>query len=228
MGAAISAIRKQIDHSDEDRKEMQQRLNILEKMIYYRLETAKTSMLNGERGDQEIHSGTVVEFRKQVNIQLDKGSSSDDDSVEGMIKDFFGGQFMSGIEKLILAGVNTILGNESMGEHEEYSMFIVWSNNALLRLDTYIYKWNFQSKAVITDVEGVTGVITMMRVINLTKTDPQVLTWAISTQANMAGEDSDQLISEAVEVIKKVSGLQQAVHAIEVDENSKGIGDKDD
>lgn len=228
MGAVISALRQQLDHSEEEQKAMQQRLNILEKMVNYRLDIAKTSMLNGERGDQEIHTGTVVEFRKQVSVTIDKGSSDDENSLEGMVKDFFGGQFMAGIEKLILGAVQAILGNASMGEHEDSSMFIVWSNNALLRLDSYIYRWNFTSKEVIKDVEGVTGVITMMRVINLTKTDPQVLTWAISTQAQYVSEDADQMISEAIDVIKKVSGLQQAVNAIEVSEHSKGMGGKDD
>ena len=228
MGAAVSAIRNQLDNSDEEDKAMQQRLNVLEKMVNYHLDTAKVSMLGGERGDQEIHTGTVVEFRKQVNISLSKGGSSKENSLEGMIKDFFGGQIMSGVEKLLLGGVETILGNATMGEHEDTSMFIVWSNNALLRLDLYLYRWNFSSDEIIKDVEGVTGVLAMTRVINLTKTDPQVLTWAISTQAQFAGEDANGLIDQAVGVIKKVSALQQAVKAIEDDEQSKEKGEKDD
>ena len=118
-----------------------------------------------------------------------------------MIKEFFGGQIMGGVEKLLLGGVETILGNATMGEHEDTSMYIVWSNNALLRLDLYLYRWNFSSKEVIQDVEGVTGVLAMTRVINLTKTDPQVLTWAISTQVQCAGDDANNLIDDAVGVI---------------------------
>ena len=228
MGAAISAVRKQIDHSDENREAMEQRLSILEKMVNYHLDTAKMSMLSGGRGDQEIHTGTVVEFRKQVNVSLSKGGAHGENSIEGMIKDFFGGQIMGGVEKLLLGGVETILGNATMGEHEDTSMYIVWSNNALLRLDLYLYRWNFSSKEVIQDVEGVTGVLAMTRVINLTKTDPQVLTWAISTQAHCAGDDANDLIDDAVGVIKKVSALQQAVQAIEVEEHSKGMSGKDD
>ena len=51
------------------RKKKQERLNVLEKMVENHLENAKASILNGERGDQEIHTGTVVEFNKQVNIK---------------------------------------------------------------------------------------------------------------------------------------------------------------
>ena len=228
MGAVISAIRNQLDHSDEEQKAMNERLNILEKMVNYHLDTAKVSMLSGERADQEIHTGTVVDFRKQVNISLSKGSASEGNSLEGMIKDFFGGQIMNGVEKLLLGGVETILGNATMGEHEETSMYIVWSNNALLRLDLYFYRWNFSSNEVMQDVEGVTGVLALTRVINLTKTDPQVVTWAISTQAQFAGEDANGLIDEAVSVIQKVSALQKAVQAIKVKERSQEKGGKED
>ena len=145
-----------------------------------------------------------------------------------MIKDFFGGQFKGGIEKLLLGAVGSILGNANMGEHEDTSMHIVWSDNALLRMDSYIYRWNFTSNEVIQHAEGVTGVITVMRVIDLVKTDPQVLTWAISRQAQYVGEDADHMIDKAIVVIKKVSGLQQAAHAIEVTEKDKGMGGKDD
>ena len=117
----------------------------------------------------------------------------------------------------MLGGIHSILGNASMGEHEGESMFIQWSENALLRMDSYYYRWNFSSHEVIKDVEGVTGVIVMSRVIDLTKTDPQVLTWAISRQATLLEEEADALkmIDDAVAVIKKVSELQKSVYAIE-------------
>ena len=97
MGHVVSTVRKALDQSDEESKEMEQRLNMLEKMVNYHLDNAKTSMLSGERDDQEIHSGTVVEFTKQVNVHLYKGSkahkslngdSDDGADLEGAIKEF--------------------------------------------------------------------------------------------------------------------------------------------
>ena len=58
----MSLIRNQLDQSKQEEKEANQRLNILEKMVNYHLDIAKTSMLNGERDDQEIHTGTVHGF----------------------------------------------------------------------------------------------------------------------------------------------------------------------
>ena len=225
MGNPVSKIRHNLDHSEEEQREMKERLNVLEKMVNFRLENAKEQMIRGERGDQEIHTGTVVELNQQVNIDLSKQESPE---LEEAIKEFFSGHIVKGFEHIITLSVESVLGNASMGEHEGSSMFIVWSNNALLRLDAFYYRWNFSSNEVIQDVEGASGTIVMKRVIDITKTDPQVLTWAISRQAAVLGvpEQAGKMIDDAVEIIKKVSELQITLRSTEIEEESIGIGSK--
>ena len=223
MGNKIQALRNEIDQSDAEKEKMQERLNILEKMVNYHLDSSKNTMLNGDKNDQEIDTGTVVEFSKQVNISM-TGKPSDD--LEEAIKSFFGDSIKEGFEKVVTVAVDSVLGNSSMGEHEGSSMFIVWSDNALLRLDAYYYRWNFSSHEIIQDVEGASGTIVMKRVIDLTHTDPQVLTWAISKQASLMGnpDGASAMIDDAVTIIQKVATLQQTVHSIESEEQSQGIG----
>ena len=225
MGNPISSLRKELDQADAEKKKMQERLNVLEKMVNYHLENAKTAMLSGDRGDQEIHTGTVVEFSTQVSITMTEKPNPE---LEDAINDFFGGNLLSGFGKLVSVAVEAVLGNASMGEHEGSNMFIQWSDNALLRLDAYCYRWNFSSNEIIQDVEGASGVVVMKRVINLVDTDPQVLTWAISRQASLMGkpDSASEMIDDAVAIIKKVSDLQQVVHSIESEEQSQGIGGK--
>ena len=202
---------------------MQERLNVLEKMVNYHLDNARTEMLAGERNDQEIDTGTVVEFSKQVNISM---SSEPNPELEDAISDFFGGNLSGGFGSLVSVAVEAVLGNSSMGEHEGTNMFIQWHNNALLRLDAYYYRWNFSSTEIIQDVEGASGVIVIKRVVNLVNTDPQVLTWAISRQASLLGtpDSASEMIDDAVAIIKKVSDMQLAVHQVEVQEQSQGVG----
>ena len=223
MGNPVSSLRKKLDHANAEEEKKQERLNILEKMVDNHLENAKASILNGERGDQEIHTGTVVEFNKQVNIKL---SSKESDDLDKAIKEFFGGNILGGFEQLVKLSVQSILGNSSMGEHEGSSMFIQWSDNAVIRMDAYFYRWNFSSKEIIQDVEGAVGVIVMSRVIDLTKTDVQVLTWAISRQARFLGtpQAASQMISEAVSVIQKVTALQEKVKSKEDEDHNRGKG----
>ena len=223
MGNPISKLRKELDQADEEQAKMQERLNVLEKMVNFHLENAKNEMLAGERTDQEIDTGTVVEFSKQVNITV---TSEPNPELEDAVNDFFSGNLSGGFGKLISVGIEAVLGNASMGEHEGSNMFIQWHNNALLRLDAFYYRWNFSSTEIIKDVEGASGVIVIKRVINLVNTDPQVLTWAISRQANMLGtpDSASEMIDDAVAIIKKVSDMQLAVHQVEIQEQSQGVG----
>ena len=102
-----------------------------------------------------------------------------------------------------------------MGEHETT---FVWSDNAILRCDAYYYRWNFSAKGVIVEAEGVVGVLLLKRVIDITKTDPQVLTHAITEHANRQGmtkQETLQEIDAAVELIRKVVSLQAEIKKIE-------------
>jgi len=227
MGNPISKIRSELDQSDAEKAKMEERMNILEKMLKSHLEVAKTSMINGTRFDQEIDTGTIVEYSQQENISISGKASP---GLEDAIKDFFGGDVLGGFEKVISVAVDAVLGNASMGEHEGTNMFIQWSDNALLRLDAYYYRWNFSSDEIIQNVEGASGAVVVKRVINLVNTDPQVLTWAISRQADLLGkpDEAAKMIEDAVAIIKKVSELQAAVHDIEAKESSEGIGQKTD
>ena len=139
----MSTIRKEArELNDMEKRRMEERLQILEKMVNSRLQKQHSHILTGERGDQEIHSGTIVEACKQVNIVL--SSKPSDDLVEA-IDEFFSGNFMSGLGKLVHVAVKGVLGNASMGEYETSQMFIVWEYNALLRYDAYCYRCNDNS-----------------------------------------------------------------------------------
>lgn len=128
---------------------------------------------------------------------------------------FFGESYMTGLGKLIHLGVKSVLGNVSMGEYDTSAMIILWTNNALLRCDTYCYRWNFSSKGVIEKMEGAVGIFMIQRVVDITKTDPQVLTWAISRQARALGVKGDAMIDEAMAIVKKVATFQKEMNMIE-------------
>ena len=76
--------------------------------------------------------------------------------------------------------------------------------------------WNFAAAGVIEDTEGVVGVLLCKRVIDITKTDPQVLTWAISRQASSLGKkDEAQMIEEAMGVLERVMKFQVKVRNLQ-------------
>jgi hypothetical protein len=182
MGKSISMMRDEAKTADDkEKKEMEERLQILEKMVHGKLEKAKLEMLVGEKNDQEIHTGTVV--AKHIEVQITT-SEKESEALKTALHSFFTGDFIGGLEQIVQLGAESVLGNCAMGEYETTDMFIVWSHNALLRCDAYYYRWNFAAKGIIDQAEGVLGVYMTKRVIDLTKTDPQVLTYAISQMAD--------------------------------------------
>jgi hypothetical protein len=223
MGQSITKLRKEITQEGQKR-EFEERLQILEKMIEQRLEIEKIAILHGEKNDQEIDTGTIVSLHKMVFIKTEKKESED---LNKVIHQLFSGDFIGGLESIVQLGAESVLGNDSVGEYNSTDMFIVWSDNALLRCDTYYYRWNFVSKSVINEVEGVTGCLLMKRVIDITKTDPQVLTWAITRMAdrfNNATEEkpaeSEDVINEALKVLKNVVKIQSKIKlAVEASAN---------
>ena len=220
MGQSIEKIRKEAKYNDDiDKREKEERLRVLEKMVKGHLSEEQTRIINGERGDQEIHSGTIVEEFKEVNLVLTSTPSED---LTGAIDSFFEGNFLGGLHKLVNLAIKAVLGNSSLGEYESSSMFIVWSHDALVRIDTYVYRWNFSSQSVIDTVEGALGILMFQRVVDLTKTDPQVLTWAIARQSEALEVDPTTAIDNAIAVIKKAAELQLEVKKLQdkVDEET--------
>ena len=214
MGMHVSKIRDELKSANEDiRRKMEERLQILEKMVQGNLDKQQSLVIAGRRGDQKIHSGTVVQAFKQVNVVMQEKGSGD---LETAIDDFFQGSFMSGFSKLVSMSVKTVLGNSSMGEYQSSSMLIVWTDNALIRCDTYCYRWNFSAEGVIEQVEGAVGILMIQRVIDVSKTDPQVLSWALTRQARLSGGHNNEfeVIERAMIVLEKVAKFQRRMKAI--------------
>lgn len=60
MGKSASKLRAEIkEQNDKTKRDLVERLQILEKMVDSRLQIQHQQILAGERGDQQIHSGTI-------------------------------------------------------------------------------------------------------------------------------------------------------------------------
>lgn len=87
MGQAVSKIREEAEYADDhDKRKMEERMRILERMVQSHLDKQKHHIIAGERGNQEIYSGTVVEEFKQVNLVMEGKASP---QLEMAIDDFF-------------------------------------------------------------------------------------------------------------------------------------------
>jgi len=200
MGQSASQIRNAAESEDEKVKaELEERLSFLHKAALNHLEVKKGEILAGSENDLKIHDGTDVEEHMKIRLN----ASSDESQLTDAIGDIFSGDVLDGLKKVVVAATESILGNGAVGEVEEQDYEIVWYNNALVRIDFYLWRYNFSSKGVIQDVENVLAYYAVKRVLDWDKVDPQVVTYCISN----LGLDKDDILSEidaAVEVRDKI------------------------
>lgn len=198
MGNPVSKIRKELEANNyidiHQRRKIEQRLQILERMVEWQIQARTTSMLShaGEKTVQQpvtdLPTGTIVKICHQVNI-IDFAKRPQ--TLKNAIGNFFESEWEESLEKIIRHSSNGVLNNSAIGEYESTDMFIIRSFDTVLRCDMYYYRWNFVSKDVIEIADGVVGILLVTRVIDLTKTGPMILSWVNSdtTQSsNQVGE----------------------------------------
>ena len=104
---------------------------------------------------------------------------------------------------MVIAATESILGNGAVGEVEEQDYEIVWYNNTLVRINFYLWHYNFSRSGVIKDVESVLAYYCVKRVVDWDKVDPQVVTYCISN----LGLDKEEILNEidtAVAICDKI------------------------
>ena len=200
----MAALRAQQDMQAQAAKE---KLAMLEKMAHAQLESKVDTILHGKSDDEEIHKGKVVAKHQQIYCD----ASSKPDQVENAIKDFFDGDLLEGAKNLILAGIDELLGNTSIGENESEDMIILWENNALLRVDVYYWKWNFSQKGVVDVAENVLAMYCAKRVINPVEVDPNVLVWAITRMCVKKGMNNDEALDYIKSIMEKLKEVKEYI-----------------
>lgn len=215
MGMSVSKIRDEATLLDDQgtKQRLEERLQIMERVVLSHLHVKQSHIL-AERDHQEIHSGIVLQEFKQVNVIL---TGKPSEKLSDAIDDFFSGHVTKGLGELTHLAVATVLGNPSMGEYETSKMLIVWTDNAFLRYDIHCYRWNFAYN--IEDIDGVAGVLVLKRVIDLAKTNPQVLKRAISCQASVLENEgeTEEMVDEAMKVLEKAISFQTRLRKSEAE-----------
>ena len=79
-----------------------------------------------------------------------------------------------------------------VGEHSVKHVIFLPTKTSILRCDVYYYRWNFASKGIIDNMEGVVGVVLLKRVIDVVKTDQKVLYRALSQTMGWTFEGDEQ------------------------------------
>jgi hypothetical protein len=84
------------------------------------------------------------------------------------------------------------LGNASIGECEDKQFFIIPQHNAIIRIDTKCWRYNFSSKGIITESENIFCYLCCKSIVDHTALDDDEFTFYLS---QAAGDDPDKVIA---------------------------------
>ncbi|HEX8529527.1 MAG TPA: hypothetical protein VF646_05870, partial [Cytophagales bacterium] len=105
-----------------------------------------------------------------------------------------------GFQSLISVGLQTILGDTSMGESEQVQTFITMEHNAIVRIDTKVWRYNFSDQSIIGTIENALCFVFCRSIVDHTKVSLDVLTYLVSQQAG----DDPTAISAYIDNLRKV------------------------
>ena len=199
---------KHILSSKEDTEkvaELRERLTFLQTMAITTLDAKTNDILRGQEGDLKIHGGTIVEVHKRVEIKHEASAKSLNEAVDAVMDDGLKGVFSDRVKGAIGGMVKTAIAtffcNDSVGEVQQDDMIVVWDNNALLRVDYFLWRYNFSTKKIVEHVDSVFAYVVIKRVIDVASVSPEVISYAIS---HAFSEDDSKGILREIEGVSKI------------------------
>ena len=187
--AALQAIRDALDTSGADQKKAQEQLDFLMDMARSKLQLYTIDLRDTLAGvatnsnDPVKIVGEPIAFQEAYNCNV---SSKVNDGISKAVGAFFTGSsdgVKKGFESLISVGLETILGDTSMGESEQLQTFITMEHNAIIRVDTKVWRYNFSDKSIIGTIQNALCYVFCKSVVDHSKVSVDVLTYLISQQA---------------------------------------------
>ena len=199
--------------SEEDEArvaELRERLTFLQTMANTALDAKVNEIIHGREGDLKIHGGTIVEVHKRVEIKHEDKAKSLDEAVDAVMTDGLKGVFSDRVKGaiggIVKTAIATFFCNDSVGEVQQDDMIVVWDNNALLRVDYYLWRYNFSTNKIVEHIDSVFAYVVIKRVVDVATVSPEVISYAISHA--FSESDAKELLREIEDVTKIVEKIK--------------------
>ncbi|NBH28005.1 hypothetical protein D3Z60_20015 [Lachnospiraceae bacterium] len=189
--------------SDQERI-LKEQFALLQKMTQAKCDQfeaeLKSMFTSGGTAECEIVGKRAIAYRNGQHVDIKVGC---DDAIKDAIDMFFNGKddVKQGFQKLIRVALDALIGNTSMGEHEEKMFFIYPENFAIVRVDVKCYKYCFSSSGIIANTENVFCYTMAKSIVDHTKVTIDELLYMVT---EMIGADKLEEVKAFVKELKEV------------------------
>ncbi|RHZ80715.1 hypothetical protein Glove_132g53 [Diversispora epigaea] len=177
MGQIISTVINTLeDVNDEVKRRKRQQLEFLNILLKSQSDYFEQDLRNKlSNGKIKVTKESPIESFKESDQKFD---------------------ILKGFKDIIKTGLNTFLGNSSIGEQKiDYESLALWYNSIVI-IDVKIWKYKFETTGVIADCENALCYSYTLSVVDHKNTDLDTLNFLISKNANKTGVDPNNLIKE--------------------------------
>lgn len=219
----ITKMRAEIQEENEIEKlRIQKQLDFLRDAAKAKLEIFKTELKDmfsgkgGTLGEAEIIGDKAVSYYEQYRVNVKEDA---DEAINDIVDTFFSGGkegVTNGFKKLIKMGIQDLLGNTSGGEQLEQQFFIIPYGGSILRVDVKFWRYNFDVKNIITNVENAFCFVFCESVVDHTKVSKDVL---LKLATDVVGED----IKAISEYMKELEDLWKSMQDKKPDDVLKNV-----
>jgi hypothetical protein len=208
MGIAISAMRNALKAGDDaEAVKSKQNLEILQKLVDAQLDKYEAALdaafLNPTAAAKTEVPG-IRALRKQ-RFSTANVSDKPSDKIGDAIDSFFniGGEGVKtddalrvGFKSVVKGALDAFLGNTESGQKEESKYFVYMYNNAVVRLDVKLWRWNFAGKGFSDNYQSVFGYFTCMSVVDVKALKTSEFVFLITEYVGGKGEEATKYIDE--------------------------------
>ncbi|KAG8925229.1 hypothetical protein FRC02_009820 [Tulasnella sp. 418] len=195
MGAAVSAFRESILSSEKKNKEeIKQQLDFLVKAVESKLDAYQSALEDMFQDPNSVSSKQIpgiraVRYERGYRVSVSKNAQ---EGIGEVVDAFFGAAetgmkgVVDGFKKVVGTALNAILGNDQAGQQEDQKFFVFMKNNAIIRIDIKMWRYNFSGKGVMAESENVFCYVFCLSVVDHYKLTLDELTFLFTEFAGDA------------------------------------------
>ncbi|CAB4392582.1 unnamed protein product [Rhizophagus irregularis] len=229
MGQALDTFRKSLE-GDESKRVSKEQLDFLKKAAESKMELYKheiNEMFSNPASVEKIQVAGNHFIQSERRFTINVGNSPDEviiDAIDNLfgkkgVKDSENAKDSSvadGFKLIVKSSLNFILGNVSIGEQEYSKYFIFFQNNAIIRVDVRIWRYDFSFNGIIGEINNAFCYVFCKSVVDHTKLTINELIYFLSDQA---GDD----IGAVEAYIEKIKSIYNKVTQINLKDAVKSI-----
>ena len=200
-----------ISETDKDAGVIEQ-LRSYQRMISAKLEA------QGEKISKEAFNDTKLPILSLVNTNQDyrlNVTAAQSKAVGEILDNVIGGGYIKGLKGILSLALDQLLGNATVGESEKKESHVAFSNNSLLRVDCYMYKYQFQSDGLVSSSKNIFGYYIQVGVLDLIKVNPQIVLYELTSSVGDAKqlEQATRMLTTMASFTKKLYRVVTALQS---------------